>query len=111
MPPETMQRRLVWEVQPEYPAIAEQRHIHGIVTVEIHVGTNGRVTAGRVISGHPLLIDAALDAVRQWVYRPMTVGGGPTEVVTIATIAFPPTDSRGKGRTILHPALFKTSPL
>jgi protein TonB len=113
MLPDVMQQRLVHEVPPEYPATARQRKIHGIVTVEIRVNTEGRVTAARTISGHPLLIDAALDAVRQWIYRPVAIHGVPTDVVSVATISFPPGTAGGdrKGRTILHPALLETSPL
>jgi TonB family protein len=104
-----MQRRLVREVLPEYPAIARQRHIHGIVTMEIRVSTEGRVTAARTISGHALLIEAALDAVRQWIYRPVVIGGAATEVISIATVSFQPVTTDGrKGRTILHPALLET---
>ena len=87
---EFVQPRMIREVQPEYPELARQRHIHGMVIVEIHVNRVGRVTDARVVSGHPLLREAALIAVRQWVYEPFKFVGEPVEAVTTAAISFPP---------------------
>jgi periplasmic protein TonB len=96
--PESMQRRLIREVPPEYPELARQRHIRGVVVMEIRVSPSGRVTAARIVSGHPLLLDAALDAVRQWTYQAVTIGGVPVDVITLASIYFPPTPPEGSPR-------------
>ena len=76
---ELVQPRLIREVQPEYPELARQRHIHGVVIVEIHVSRVGRVTDAHVVTGHPILREAALIAVRQWVYEPFKFAGEPVE--------------------------------
>lgn len=82
--------RLIRQVQPDYPELARQRHIHGLVIVEVHVNRVGRVTDARVVTGHPLLREAALIAVRQWVYEPFKFAGEPVEAVTTVAISFPP---------------------
>ena len=87
---ETQERQLLRRVEPMYPEVARARHIRGIVTLEILIDVEGRVRNARVISGHPLLTQAALDAVRQWVYRPTTFNNAPAEVVTSDYVVFPP---------------------
>jgi protein TonB len=90
--------RLIRQVEPEYPAIAKQAHIRGSVVVEVRISPAGRVTSTRVISGHPLLIEAAVNAVRQWVYEPFIFGGVPIEIVSTAAISFPPLDVQRNGK-------------
>jgi protein TonB len=82
--------RLIREVQPEYPEAARRRHIRGFVIIEIHVNREGHVTEARVVRGHPLFVDAALAAVRQWVYQPFTFDGAVVEGITAVAISFPP---------------------
>src|SRR5204863_5317308 len=57
-------------VLPTYPGLARQSRIQGVVVMEATVGTDGRVEDVNIITGHPLLVPAAKDAVMQWTYRP-----------------------------------------
>jgi TonB family protein len=84
---------LVSEVQPVYPLLARQEGIEGDVVLRVVVGTDGAVKKLSVISGHPLLIQAAIDAVRQWKYTPPLRNGKPVEVKTKITVAFQLDDS------------------
>ena len=93
--------RLIRQVEPEYPAIAQQAHIRGSVVVEVHVSPTGHVTSTRVISGHPLLIEAAVSAVRQWIYEPFIFGGVPVEIVSTAGVSFPPLNVERHGQRAL----------
>ena|SRR5215472_12173461 len=67
-------------VEPVYPALARQARISGTVELIGVLGTDGRIRELKVVSGHALLINAALDAVRQWVYAPTLLNGQPVEV-------------------------------
>jgi protein TonB len=64
----------------KYPPLAREAHIRGTVVVEAVIDEHGNVVQGRVVSGHPLLIDAALKAVLQWKYEPTTLNGQPVSV-------------------------------
>jgi TonB family protein len=66
--------------EPVYPA--EANGVEGEVRLEAVIGKDGRIRSVDVRSGHPVLANAALAAVRQWVYRPLMVNGIPVEVVT-----------------------------
>ena len=79
---------LVKKVQPTYPILARQTGIQGVVRLHAIIGKDGSVMQLEVISGHPLLVNAALEAVRQWVYQPMLVEGKPTEVDTTIDVLF-----------------------
>jgi protein TonB len=72
--------RQTYNVNPEYPALARQTRIQGIVVVEAIIDEEGNVVQARVVSGHPLLIDAALKAVLQWKYEPTSLNGQPVSV-------------------------------
>ena len=72
--------RLIYSVNPEYPTLARQTHIQGTVVVEAVIDERGNVVQARVVSGHPLLIDAALKAVLQWKYEPTSLNGQPISV-------------------------------
>jgi len=80
--------RILHEVAPVYPALARQARISGQVRLEAIIAKNGRIENLQVLSGHPLLVQAALDAVRQWVYRPTLLNGEPVEVVTLIDVNF-----------------------
>jgi protein TonB len=73
--------RLIHKVQPMYPAIAKTAHIEGTVELSAVIGTDGHVRDLSVISGHPLLRKAAIDAVRQWIYKPPVLNGESVEIV------------------------------
>ena len=79
---------LVRKVIPVYPALARAARISGVVELVGRVGADGRIRELRVSSGHPLLVNAAVDAVRQWVYRPTLLNGEPVEVIAPITVTF-----------------------
>ena len=80
-----MKRR---DVKPVYPADARVDRILGIGIVESTIGCDGSVTEVRVLRGHPLLITAAIDAVRQWQYEPTLLNGVPVPVIMTMTVTF-----------------------
>lgn len=82
------QAKLISAPQPEYPPPARQASIEGNVVLHAVIGLDGTVAQLSVISGHPLLVQAALDAVKQWRYAPTLLNGEPVEVDTTITIAF-----------------------
>jgi TonB family protein len=80
--------KLINRVQPIYPALARQTGIQGVVKLHAILGKDGTVQQLQVISGHPLLAQAALDAVRQWIYQPTLLKGKPVEVDTEIDVYF-----------------------
>lgn len=76
------------EVAPAYPRIAQAAGIQGDVRLCAIISRNGEIENLQVLSGHPLLVTAALDAVRQWRYRPFYLNGDPVEVSTQITVRF-----------------------
>lgn len=79
---------LIHQVNPVYPALARQARVQGAVQLEAVISKEGTIESLRVISGHPLLTEAALDAVRQWRYRPTLLNGDPVEVITNVIVTF-----------------------
>jgi len=73
---------------PEYPPLARQARIQDTVRLAAVIGTDGAVTQLNAISGHPLLIQSAVDAVRYWRYDPALVNGEPVEVSTTIDVVF-----------------------
>ncbi len=80
--------KLVNKVQPIYPPLARQARIQGTVRLQAVIAKDGSVVELQVLSGHPLLQQAALDAVRQWRYQPTRLNGEPVEVVTTVDVIF-----------------------
>ena len=76
------------DVAPVYPDLARQAGVQGAVRLNIVIDKEGRVSDIRVISGHPLLVPAALDAVKQWEYQPTLLNGQPVEVATEVSVPF-----------------------
>jgi len=72
--------RQTYSVEPEYPSIALQTHIHGTVVVDAIIDERGNVVQAKAIGGHPLLIPPALRAVLQWKYEPTSLDGRPISV-------------------------------
>jgi periplasmic protein TonB len=72
--------RQTYSVNPAYPPLAREARIWGTVVVDAVIDERGNVVQARVVSGHPLLIDAALKAVLQWKYEPTTLNGQPVSV-------------------------------
>jgi TonB family protein len=82
------QTNLVQSVPPVYPPLAREARIQGTVLLQTSIDKAGQVVSVRVISGHPLLTDAAVQAVQQWRYRPILLNGQPADVVTTVTVNF-----------------------
>ncbi len=80
--------KLIQRRDPVYPALARQARLQGVVRLEAVIGPNGRVEKAEAISGPPLLRQAAIDAVKQWVYQPATLNGKPVRVTTQIEINF-----------------------
>jgi TonB family protein len=80
--------QLVQRVDPVYPPLAKQARIQGTVRLTLTIGADGHVNKITIISGHPLLIPAAMEAAHQWVYRPTLLNGEPVEVLTEAAVSF-----------------------
>lgn len=80
--------RIIHRVQPAYPEGASKEKISGIVKLHVVIAKDGKVQQIQVVSGHPLLIQAAIDAVRQWEYQPTLLNGQPVEVDTQVELVF-----------------------
>lgn len=80
--------QLIARVQPEYPTIAKAARIQGTVVLNAWITKEGTIERLTVVSGHPMLVKAALDAVQQWRYRPFTLNGEPIQVETAVTVTF-----------------------
>jgi protein TonB len=83
-----MEGNLIYRVQPQYPALARQARVQGIVVLRAMISREGKIENLQVISGHPLLVQSAMDAVRQWRYRPYCLNNEPVEVETQVTVNF-----------------------
>ena len=73
---------------PIYPPLAKQARIQGTVRLEAEISKQGTIEALKVISGHPLLVQAALDAVKQWRYKPTILNNEPVAVATTIDVNF-----------------------
>lgn len=82
------QAKLVRDVRPIYPVLARRGRIEGVVRIQAIIGKDGSVDKVEPISGHPVLQQAAMDAVRQWRYKPTTLNGEAVEVVTTIDVVF-----------------------
>jgi TonB family protein len=85
---QVQQANIVKSVAPEYPALAKQARLQGVVRFSVVINKDGSIKNMQLISGHPLLIQAAQDALKQWVYRPTLLNGEPVEVNTTVDIKF-----------------------
>jgi protein TonB len=75
-------------VNPEYPDIAKQARVQGVVILECTISPQGKVTDVKVLRGIPLLDAAAVEAVKQWVYSPTLLNGVPVPVIMTVTVNF-----------------------
>jgi TonB family protein len=80
--------KLIAQPSPVYPDTARHARIQGVVRYNAVISRDGRVANLTLVSGHPLLIPAATDAVRQWLYQPTLLNGEPVEVVTQIDVNF-----------------------
>ena len=79
---------LINKVEPPYPQMAKIAHVQGDVVLQALISKSGAIENLRAVSGHPILIQAAMDAVRQWRYKPYLLNGEPVEVETTITVKF-----------------------
>jgi len=79
---------IVNRVNPAYPALARQARIQGEVVLQAIISKSGTIENLKLISGHPMLTAAAMDAVKQWKYKPYYLNGEPVEVDTMITVKF-----------------------
>jgi protein TonB len=80
--------RLIHQVPPEYPILAKETHTAGKVVIDCVIDEHGNVVQMKVVSGQPLLIQAAFDAVKQWKYEPTRLNGTPVSVEMSVVIHF-----------------------
>jgi protein TonB len=80
--------KLITKVNPEYPPLAVAARVGGLLILEAQVGTDGRVKAVTVLRGQPLLDQAAIEAVKQWRYKPLLLNGQPTPFILTVTLTF-----------------------
>lgn len=80
--------KLIKEVLPEFPTIARQARVQGIVVLEIRIERDGRVSKARVMRSIPLLDQAAIDAVMQWQFEPALLNGVPTPCIVEVPVSF-----------------------
>jgi protein TonB len=80
--------KAIVQVSPEYPPLARQAHIQGEVQIDAILDEQGNVIDMKVVSGHPLLYQAALDALKKWKYEPTYLNDQPIAVEMIVKISF-----------------------
>jgi protein TonB len=80
--------RLLFGPKPQYPQLAKAARVQGTVRITAVIASDGAIKNLQVINGPPLLIRAALDAVRQWRYQPTLLNGGAVEVITEIDVNF-----------------------
>jgi TonB family protein len=76
--------------KPVYPPLAKAARLQGVVKLQVRIGKDGHVTEITVLSGHPLLVPAAMDAVKDYVYKPVMIEGKAVDVMTTVEVAFGP---------------------
>jgi protein TonB len=79
---------LVHKVTPQYPPLARQARIQGVVVLQALIGKDGGIQNLHVVSGHPMLTNSALEAVKEWKYKPYYLNGEPVEVETTINVNF-----------------------
>src|SRR5277367_1658274 len=83
-----MSGNILVKTQPQYPAIAKAARIQGTVVLQATISKSGTIEGLTVVSGPPMLQQAALDAVRSWRYKPYLLNGEPVEVGTQVNVVF-----------------------
>jgi periplasmic protein TonB len=79
---------LVHRVEPAYPPLARAARVQGDVLLSAVISVNGEIENLQLISGHPMLVPAAISAVKQWRYKPYLLNGQPVEVETQINVIF-----------------------
>jgi len=86
--PAAAESSLIHRVEPEYPEAARDRQLQGAVVLDIHIGQEGAVEDVKLVSGEPMLAEAAVAAVKQWRFQPRSIDGAPAEMQTTVTLNF-----------------------
>jgi TonB family protein len=86
--PDVAEQNLLNKVEPIYPPLAMQARIQGTVRFNVVIGKDGRISSAQLVSGHPILVNAARKATEQWTYQPILVNGEPAEVATQIAVTF-----------------------
>lgn len=81
-------QNVLTKVVPVYPPEAKQARIQGTVRFNATIGADGTIKDLQVVSGHPMLVQSALEAVKQWVYKPTLLNGNPVEVITTIDVNY-----------------------
>ena len=81
---------MIHRIEPTYPILAQQAHIQGQVVLRAIIDKDGDIQELQVVSGHPMLVPVALEAVKEWHYRPFLLNGQPVEVETQINRDLPP---------------------
>jgi len=79
---------LIHRVEPVYPTLAKAARVQGEVLLKAVIDVNGNIQNLQLISGHPMLVPAAISAVQGWKYKPYLLNGQPVEVETMVTVIF-----------------------
>jgi protein TonB len=79
---------LIYRIEPTYPTPAHNARIQGTVVLAAVIGKDGSVSSLRLVNGNPMLANAAIDAVKQWRYKPFLLNGQPVEIETTVTVNF-----------------------
>jgi TonB family protein len=90
VPGNTQTAALIRKTKPLYPKAAMSAGITGAVRLRVVIARDGTVNSVQAVSGHPMLADAAIEAVKTWLYKPTTLNGIPVELITEVTVQFPP---------------------
>jgi TonB family protein len=88
VPPNVAAGYVIHQVAPVYPPIAKTAHISGTVVLHAIIAKDGTIEQLKVVSGPPLLLKSAMDAVQQWVYRPTLANGDPVRVDTTMSVVY-----------------------
>ena len=86
--PNVMASQIITKVPPIYPPLARQARIQGTVVLRVRINKTGDVENLQLVSGHPMLAPAAIEAVKQWKYKPYLLNGDAVEVATTVTVNF-----------------------
>ncbi len=98
--PDILVPRLIYKVRPVYPKVARDARIEGMVRLKAWINEEGRVEKLQLISGHPFLVKAAMDAVRQWRWLPERYMGRPVSFRTEVSVGFSLKDEEERGPVV-----------
>ena len=86
--PDTFFKRITYHPTPSYPPLAQRAGIHGVVRLQVHLTKEGHIEVQKVLEGEPVLVDAAIDAVKKWQAKPCWMRGKNVDVISTLTFDF-----------------------